>query len=278
MIKVIGIAGAGQMGTAIAEVNLRAGHTILLYDNNNEQLTQSKNQIEKNIYGSNSKSVLEFNKSHKYINYSTDIKILRDSDLIIECITEREEIKSKFYNKIEKILKHNAIIASNTSSISIKRLSEHLKKEENFIGIHFMNPPQIIKLVEIISHIKTSREVEEKVQEYITSLEMVSIKCQDQPGFVINRVLIPMINEAIYCLYNNVSDIDSIDTALKVGANHPMGPLQLADFIGLDTCLNILEILEKDLNNPKYKPCPLLKKYVNIGKLGRKTKEGFYKY
>ena len=278
MIKVIGIAGAGQMGTAIAEVNLRAGHTILLYDNNNEQLTQSKNQIEKNIYGSNSKSVLEFNKSHKYINYSTDIKILRDSDLIIECITEREEIKSKFYNKIEKILKHNAIIASNTSSISIKRLSEHLKKEENFIGIHFMNPPQIIKLVEIISHIKTSREVEEKVQEYITSLEMVSIKCQDQPGFVINRVLIPMINEAIYCLYNNVSDIDSIDTALKVGANHPMGPLQLADFIGLDTCLNILEILEKDLNNPKYKPCPLLKKYVNVGKLGRKTKEGFYKY
>ena len=278
MIKVIGIAGAGQMGTAIAEVNLRAGHTILLYDNNNEQLTQSKNQIEKNIYGSNSKSVLEFNKSHKYINYSTDIKILRDSDLIIECVTEREEIKSKFYNKIEKILKHNAIIASNTSSISIKRLSEHLKKEENFIGIHFMNPPQIIKLVEIISHIKTSREVEEKVQEYITSLEMVSIKCQDQPGFVINRVLIPMINEAIYCLYNNVSDIDSIDTALKVGANHPMGPLQLADFIGLDTCLNILEILEKDLNNPKYKPCPLLKKYVNIGKLGRKTKEVFYKY
>jgi 3-hydroxybutyryl-CoA dehydrogenase len=278
MIKVIGIAGAGQMGTAIAEVNLRAGHTVLLYDNNNEQLTQSKNQIEKNIYGSNSKSVLEYNKSHKYINYSTDIKILRDSDLIIECVTEREEIKSKFYNKIEKILKHNAIIASNTSSISIKRLSEHLKKEENFIGIHFMNPPQIIKLVEIISHIKTSRKVEEKVQEYITSLEMVSIKCQDQPGFVINRVLIPMINEAIYCLYNNVSDIDSIDTALKVGANHPMGPLQLADFIGLDTCLNILEILEKDLNNPKYKPCPLLKKYVNIGKLGRKTKEGFYKY
>jgi len=278
MIKVIGIAGAGQMGTAIAEANLRAGHIVLLYDNNKEQLTQSKNKIEKNIYGSNTKSNLELNRFHKYINYSIDMEVLRKSDLIIECVTESEKIKSIFYKKIEKISKYNSIIASNTSSISIKRLSENLKKRGNFIGIHFMNPPQIIKLVEIISHIETSSEVEERIQKYITSLDMVSIKCADQPGFVINRVLIPMINEAIYCLHNNVSDIISIDTALKVGANHPMGPLQLADFIGLDTCLNILEILEKDLKDPKYKPCPLLKKYVKIGKLGRKTKEGFYKY
>ena len=193
-------------------------------------------------------------------------------------MTEDENIKSNFFKKIEENCDINTIIATNTSSISINRLAISLQYPERFLGLHFMNPPQIIKLVEIINHNALDKRVLKEITQYLDVMDMISIECNDKPGFVVNRVLLPMINEAIYCYENGTSDAKSIDKALKVGANHPMGPLELADFIGLDTCLSILRILQKDFNDAKYKPCPLLEEYVQCGKLGRKTKEGFYKY
>ena len=193
-------------------------------------------------------------------------------------MTEDENIKSNFFKKIEENCDSKTIIATNTSSISINRLASSLQYPERFLGLHFMNPPQIIKLVEIINHNALDKRVLKEITQYLDVMDMISIECNDKPGFIVNRVLLPMINEAIYCYENGTSDAKSIDTALKVGANHPMGPLELADFIGLDTCLSILRILQKDFNDAKYKPCPLLEEYVQCGKLGRKTKEGFYKY
>ena len=193
-------------------------------------------------------------------------------------MTEDENTKSNFFKKIEENCDRKTIIATNTSSISINRLASSLQYPERFLGLHFMNPPQIIKLVEIINHNALDKRVLKEITQYLDVMDMISIECNDKPGFIVNRVLLPMINEAIYCYENGTSDAKSIDTALKVGANHPMGPLELADFIGLDTCLSILRILQKDFNDAKYKPCPLLEEYVQCGKLGRKTKEGFYKY
>ena len=193
-------------------------------------------------------------------------------------MTEDENTKSNFFKKIEENCDRKTIIATNTSSISINRLASSLQYPERFLGVHFMNPPQIIKLVEIINHNALDKRVLKEITQYLDVMDMISIECNDKPGFIVNRVLLPMINEAIYCYENGTSDAKSIDTALKVGANHPMGPLELADFIGLDTCLSILRILQKDFNDAKYKPCPLLEEYVQCGKLGRKTKEGFYKY
>ena len=193
-------------------------------------------------------------------------------------MTEDENTKSNFFKKIEENCDRKTIIATNTSSISINRLANSLQYPERFLGLHFMNPPQIIKLVEIINHNALDKRVLNEITQYLDVMDMISIECNDKPGFIVNRVLLPMINEAIYCYENGTSDAKSIDTALKVGANHPMGPLELADFIGLDTCLSILRILQKDFNDAKYKPCPLLEEYVQCGKLGRKTKEGFYKY
>ena len=193
-------------------------------------------------------------------------------------MTEDENIKSNFFKEIEENCDEKTIIATNTSSISINRLASSLQYPERFLGLHFMNPPQIIKLVEIINHNALDKKVLKEITQYLDVMDMISIECNDKPGFIVNRILLPMINEAIYCYENGTSDAKSIDTALKVGANHPMGPLELADFIGLDTCLSILRILQKDFNDSKYKPCPLLEEYVQGGKLGRKTKEGFYKY
>ncbi|MBU91965.1 MAG: 3-hydroxybutyryl-CoA dehydrogenase [Rhodobiaceae bacterium] len=269
MVTQVGIAGCGLMGSAIAETNLHAGYDVIIFDTEESQLSNAKGKLDKKINESNLQAT---------VKYKDKISSLKNCDLIIECLTEDENIKSNFFKNIEKNCNRKTIIATNTSSISINRLASSLQYPERFLGLHFMNPPQIIKLVEIINHKALDKKILTEIAQYLDVMDMISIECNDKPGFIVNRILLPMINEAIYCLENDTSDAKSIDTALKVGANHPMGPLELADFIGLDTCLSILRILQEDFNDSKYKPCPLLEEYVQCGKLGRKTKEGFYKY
>ena len=269
MVAQVGIAGCGLMGSAIADTNLQAGFDVVIFDIKERQLSNAKEKLDKKINESNQLAT---------VKYTNKISSLENCDLIIECLTEDENTKSNFFKKIEENCDRKTIIATNTSSISINRLASSLQYPERFLGLHFMNPPQIIKLVEIINHNALDKRVLKEITQYLDVMDMISIECNDKPGFIVNRVLLPMINEAIYCYENGTSDAKSIDTALKVGANHPMGPLELADFIGLDTCLSILRILQKDFNDAKYKPCPLLEEYVQCGKLGRKTKEGFYKY
>lgn len=269
MVTQVGIAGCGLMGSAIAETNLQAGFDIVVFDIKESQLSNAKVRLDRTISESNLRTT---------VKYADKISSLRNCDLIIECLTEDENIKSNFFKEIEENCNKKSIIATNTSSVSINRLASGLQYPERFIGLHFMNPPQIIKLVEIINHTALDKKILKEIVQYLDVMDMISIECNDKPGFVVNRVLLPMINEAIYCYENGTADAKSIDTALKVGANHPMGPLELADFIGLDTCLYILRILQEDFNDSKYKPCPLLEEYVECGKLGRKTREGFYKY
>ncbi|MGB0573394.1 MAG: 3-hydroxyacyl-CoA dehydrogenase family protein [Hyphomicrobiales bacterium] len=273
MFQTIGIAGSGLMGTAIAEVNLLSNFNIILFDSNSEQLNKAKKKISSRLDKNN-----QDNKEVGKIKYVDDISSFKICNLVIECVIEDEKIKAQLLDQIGTIIDSQTILATNTSSISINRLSKNTKNPANFIGLHFMNPPQIIKLVEIIPNNKTNIQIVDKIKEYIATLNMQFVMSDDQPGFIVNRVLIPMINEAAYALESGLSDAQSIDKALKSGANFPMGPLQLADFIGLDTCLYIMQILTKDLENPKYKPCHLLEDYVRQGKLGRKTGEGFYKY
>ena len=273
MFQTIGIAGSGLMGTAIAEVNILSKFNIILFDSNSEQLNQAQKKISSRLDNTNQNDI----KVGK-INYASEISLFKSCDLVIECVTEDENIKKRLLDKIGKIIDKHTILATNTSSISINRLSNSTGNPGNFIGLHFMNPPQIIKLVEIIPNNKTDIQTVDNIKDYIAKLNMQFVISDDQPGFIVNRVLIPMINEAACALESGLSDAQSIDKALKSGANFPMGPLQLADFIGLDTCLYIMQILTKDLENPKYKPCHLLEDYVRQGKLGRKTGEGFYKY
>lgn len=273
MFQTIGIAGSGLMGTAIAEVNLLSKFNIILFDSNSEQLDKAKNTISCRLNKNN-----QDNNEVGRIKYVDDVSSFKACNLVIECVTEDEKIKAKLLDEIATIINNQTILATNTSSISINRLSKNTENPANFIGLHFMNPPQIIKLVEIIPNNKTDIQIVDIIKEYIAALSMQSVISDDQPGFIVNRVLIPMINEAVYALESGLSDVQSIDKALKSGANFPMGPLQLADFIGLDTCLYIMQILTKDFENPKYKPCHLLEDYVRQGKLGKKTGEGFYKY
>ena len=257
------------MGSAIADTNLQAGFDVVIFDIKERQLSNAKEKLDKKINRSNQLAT---------VKYTNKISSLENCDLIIECLTEDENTKSRAFllKKIEENCDRKTIIATNTSSISINRLASSLQYPERFLGLHFMNPPQIIKLVEIINHNALDKRVLKEITQYLDIMDMISIRYNDKPGFIVNRVLLPMINEAIYYYENGTSDAKSIDTALKVGANHPMGPLEL-NFIGLDTCLSILRILQKDFNDAKYKPCPLLEEYVQCGKLGRKTRR-FYKY
>ena len=280
-IRKIGIVGAGQMGNGIAQVCAAAGFDVVMNDVSEEHLRAGLATINGNFARAIAKDQMteaERKASLDHIKISVDYEGFSDSDLVIEAASENEEIKRKIFNKLCPVLKAGAYLASNTSSISITRLGSATDRAEKFIGIHFMNPVPRMQLVELIRGIATEENTFEAAKVFIAKLGKTSIVAEDFPAFIVNRILLPMINEAIYTLYEGVGSVDSIDTAMRLGANHPMGPLQLADFIGLDTCLSVMQVLHEGLADSKYRPCPLLVKYVEAGWLGRKTQRGFYDY
>ena len=280
-IETVGIIGAGQMGAGIAHVSALAGHSVILHDLTHVQVEQGLTKIAQNMgrqeaAGKISRS--EMDAALKNIKAANSMKDLAQCDLVVEAVTEDEAIKRKIYADVCALLKPEAILASNTSSLSITRLASATDRAEKYIGIHFMNPVPLMQLVELVRGIATDEPTFNASKEYVASLQKTVAVSEDFPGFMVNRILLPMINEAIYTLYEGVGSVSAIDTAMKLGANHPMGPLELADFIGLDTCLSIMQTLHEGLADPKYRPCPLLVKYVEAGWLGRKSKKGFYDY
>ena len=280
-LKSIGIVGAGQMGSGIAHVIALGGYDVILNDLEQSRLDQALALIEKNMMrqvGKGAVTESEVNAALSRITPSTELSALANVDLAIEAATENEAIKRQVFENLCKHVAPNAYLATNTSSISITRLAASTDRPEKFIGLHFMNPVPLMKLVEIIRGLATDQATYEMATNLATSLDKTIANSEDFPAFIVNRILMPMINEAIYTLYEGVGSVEAIDTAMKLGANHPMGPLQLADFIGLDTCLSIMQVLYEGLADSKYRPCPLLVKYVEAGWLGRKTQRGFYDY
>jgi 3-hydroxybutyryl-CoA dehydrogenase len=281
VFKTIGIVGAGQMGCGIAQVSAGAGYRVHIYDLSQDRIEHGLATINGNLarhVTSGKMTDEERAASLALISGSSDVNDLASSDLVIEAATEEESVKRKIYALVCPVLKPEAIIATNTSSLSITRLASATDRPERFMGIHFMNPVPVMKLVELVRGIATEETTFKKAREFVASLEKTVTVAEDFPAFIVNRILLPMINEAIYTLYEGVGTVDAIDTAMKLGANHPMGPLQLADFIGLDTCLSIMQVLHDGLADSKYRPCPLLVKYVEAGWLGRKSGRGFYDY
>ena len=281
MIQKIGVIGAGQMGSGIAHVCAVSGYDVKLSDISADALAKAVSNIERNLERQVSKSKISVEDKHaalERITTGTDLAMFGDSDLVIEAATEAEEIKREIFKKLIPHLSPTALIASNTSSISITRLAAVTDRPAKFIGMHFMNPVPVMQLVELIRGIATDEETYSTVKELTVKLGKKAAVAEDFPAFIVNRILLPMINEAVYTLYEGVGSVDGIDTALKLGANHPMGPLELADFIGLDTCLAIMHVLYEGLADSKYRPCPLLVKYVEAGWVGRKAGRGFYDY
>ncbi len=280
-IKRVGIIGAGQMGSGIAQVCASAGLDVRLNDRDSSRIETALGVIDGSLAKLVSKGSIDeaaSRQARERIASARSFDDLRDCDLIIEAATENEATKREIFSALCSSLRPETLVATNTSSISITRLAASTDRPERFIGIHFMNPVPIMQLVELIRGIATEDGTYEAAKAFIAKLGKTSTMSEDFPAFIVNRILLPMINEAIYTLYEGVGSVESIDTAMRLGANHPMGPLQLADFIGLDTCLSVMQVLYDGLADSKYRPCPLLVKYVEAGWLGRKTKRGFYDY
>jgi 3-hydroxybutyryl-CoA dehydrogenase len=280
-IRRVGVIGAGQMGSGIAHVCALAGLEVRLNDVSPDRINSGIATINGNMARQVSRNRISEEERHaalKRISSAETMEGFSDCDLVIEAATEKEEVKRKIFTALCPSLKPGAIIGSNTSSISITRLAAATDRPEKFIGIHFMNPVPVMELVELIRGIATEDKTFEAVREFTQKLGKKIAVSEDFPAFIVNRILLPMINEAIYTLYEGVGSVEAIDTAMKLGANHPMGPLELADFIGLDTCLSVMQVLHEGLADSKYRPCPLLVKYVEAGWLGRKSQRGFYDY
>ena len=281
MSEIIGVIGSGTMGNGIAQVAARAGYTVVMRDVSDEFLQRGISAIDKSLQRDVDKGWLSTEEKQSIIGRietATELEALRDASFAIEAVTEDLTVKTEVFKALDRITSPETILASNTSSISITRLGAATRRPDKVIGMHFMNPVPVMKLVEVIRGIATSNETYDKVRGLTDKLGKTALDCNDSPGFVSNRVLMPMINEAIFTLFERVATRESIDGIMKLGMNHPMGPLALADFIGLDVCLAILNVLYDGFGDPKYRACPLLKRYVDAGWLGRKTGRGFYEY
>ncbi len=277
----IGVIGAGTMGNGIAHVFLLYNFKVLLVDVNIDIISSALNNIKKNMQRQVNKKIIDSNQmlnALKNISTSNNLKDINDCNLIIEAVKEDFDIKANIFKELDQICSKDTILCSNTSSISINKLASATKRQNKVIGMHFMNPVPVMKLVEIINGRNTSKKTTDFVIEMVRIIEKIPVECNDSPGFVSNRILMPMINEAVHCYSENVGTVESIDSIMKLGMGHPMGPLMLADLIGIDVCVNILEVLEKDLGDIKYKPNNLLVQMVEKGNLGKKTGKGFYNH